>query len=405
MDKSLFDYAKVLLRRWQKKVKTTNNELPFFWFLTFVLTGFFLFVLFSTPGLPIINIVFATLLMLLFIAMFWISIALNMSNTKEFAAYLAIQIGLCIGMVLLLNNNFMLLSAFAMSLIGQMTGFPFSMARKMITITFLATGMVVGMWIIDPTIFKDPLPFIVGVTIIIIFQLVFTGVYNQTSEAKRKLEDVNEKLEIANNKIEQMTRSEERQRIARELHDTLAQGLTGIILQLDAVDHYLDKGNAAKAQELVQRSMKAARETLAESREVIDDLRINSRDKSLTERVAQLIKSESTAFTFDTALNVPLNLQEEILIEKLISECVLNIHKHAQASTANIALFSDENAIKLAIKDDGIGFDPEQIANKTGHYGLLGMRERIKSVNGIFELHAQPGNGCSVAIIIPRIKE
>ena len=405
MGQSIFEFAGTFFNKWRTKIRENKNELPFFWFLTFILTGFFLIVIFSTPNLILLNIILSSLLMLLFIAMFWVSIALDMFKIKEFAGYLTIQIALCIGMVLLLHNNFVLLSAFSMSLIGQMTGIPFSMTRKMITISFLALGMLTGLWIIDPTILTDPLPFITGVTVIIIFQLVFTTVYNQTSDAKRKLEEANEKLEIANIKIEQMTRTEERQRIARELHDTLAQGLTGIILQLDAVDHYLDKGNAAKAQELVQRSMKAARDTLAESREVIDDLRLTTSDKTLIERINQLIKSENTQFSFTTAISFPLTLKEETLIEKLISECVLNIHKHAQAKTANINISSDKNQVTLTITDDGVGFIPEKIVNKTGHYGLMGMRERVQSVDGCFELHAQPGKGSQVTITIPRVKE
>ena len=405
MGQSIFKLAGTFSNKWRTKIRANKNELPFFWFLTFILTGFFVIVIFSTPNLILMDIILSSFLMLLFIVMFWVSIALDMSKIKEFAGYLTIQIALCIGMVLLLHNNFMLLSAFSMSLIGQMTGFPFSMTRKMITISFLALGMVTGLWIIDPTILTNPLPFIIGVTVIIIFQLVFTTVYNQTSDAKRKLEEANEKLEIANIKIEQMTRTEERQRIARELHDTLAQGLTGIILQLDAVDHYLDKRDAAKAQELVQRSMKAARETLAESREVIDNLRINTNDKSLIDKINQMINSEFTEFSFTTAISSPLNQQEKTLIEKLISECVLNIHKHAQAKNANINLSSDGKEIILSITDDGVGFIPEQIVNKTGHYGLLGMRERVQSVDGRFELHAQPGKGCQVTIAFPRIKE
>jgi NarL family two-component system sensor histidine kinase YdfH len=405
MDLSIFSVFTKFFQRWRVKIETNKNELPFFWFLTFVLSGFYLFVIYSNAGLSLSHIFLASVLMILFIAMFWFSLAFDMNNLAAFSFYLFSQITLCVGMVLLLQNNFMILSAFGMSLIGQITGIPFTLARKMITITVLATGMLLGMWLIEPQIFTDPLPFFVGIIVIIVFQLVFTGVYNQTASAKRDLEEANEKLELANVKIEQMTRAEERQRIARELHDTLAQGLTGIILQLDAVDHYLGKGDAGKAQELVQRSMRAARETLAESRVVIDDLRLTTRDISFIDRVNQLIKSESTDFTFNTALSSPLNLQEETLIEKLISECVLNIYKHARANMANISLYSDEEVIKLAIMDDGIGFDPEQITNKKGHYGFMGMRERIQSVNGHFELNAQSGKGCSIAIIIPRIKE
>ncbi|MBI9051431.1 MAG: sensor histidine kinase [Anaerolineaceae bacterium] len=405
MSNSFVILVKTYWQRWVFKIKETHTELPFFWFLSIVLTGFLIFVIISTPSLTPIRIAIVLCVMAAHIFMYWFNIALNMQLTRELIVYFGIQLFLAASITWLTNNSYMMLPALIMTLIGQTSGFAIPLRRKLMIISSLILLLFSAIWIIEPGIFIDPTMIVVSIGMVIVFQLVFTGVYNQTATAKQQAEEALEKLEIANIKIEQMTRDEERQRIARELHDTLAQGLTGIILQLDAADHYLNKGDAVKAQEVVQHSMQAARETLAESRLVIDDLHLIKSEFTLQEHITKIISNTKTNFVLDCIVPENISEKEHLLIEKLISEAVMNINKHAQAKNASIRITNHADEIHIHIKDDGIGFDIEKQKYQSGHYGLLGMQERIASVNGKMSIQTNPNAGCEINISLQRNKD
>jgi NarL family two-component system sensor histidine kinase YdfH len=181
--------------------------------------------------------------------------------------------------------------------------------------------------------------------------------------------------------------------------------LTGIILQLDAVDHYLDIGDTTKAQTVVQRSMQAARATLADSRQVIDDLRQSRQPITLREKLEEMVVHTNLKVLLRLDLPADLSNSESNLIEKLTGEAMTNIQKHANAEVVQIEIQHTPSELQLKIEDDGIGFDPKNLNHQDGHYGLLGMQERIKSVHGTFELQSQPKAGCRLMIQFPRIKE
>jgi len=201
--------------------------------------------------------------------------------------------------------------------------------------------------------------------------------------------------------VEKLTLSHERERMARELHDTLAQGLTGTILQLEALEAYLEIGDASKASMIATQTKKRARAALADSRRAIDDLRLQKLESM---SLAELIEHEVSRFAEATGISYTLDLLPTfslppILGEHLLrclSESLSNIARHAKASHVNLAFLQRGDLIDIKITDNGIGFDIESAAELTGHYGLMGIRERMRLIGGTVEMNSKLGAGTSI---------
>lgn len=214
------------------------------------------------------------------------------------------------------------------------------------------------------------------------------------------------RLEFAYEKVEELTLINERQRIARDLHDTLSQGLAGIIMQLDAVNVNLNINNRKRAQEIVQNSMRHARKALSDSRLVIDDLRINTNTeidfaKAIENEITEFKDVSNTSIEADIKIEseVPLNIFKHILY--IVREALNNITKHAKAKNALVEIKEINNQININIIDDGIGFDVKILDKLFRHYGILGMTERVKSINGEIKIKSDWNSGTKLNITIP----
>jgi NarL family two-component system sensor histidine kinase YdfH len=205
-------------------------------------------------------------------------------------------------------------------------------------------------------------------------------------------------LEAAHKKVEELTLANERQRMARDLHDTLAQGLAGLSMQLQAADAHLTKGNPERAQEIVRKSMGQARRTLADARRAIDDLRETSAaDVDLKEAVSEEVRHfiDATGIPVETEFDVTTKRLRKVMTEHvlhILKECLTNVARHAKADRIWIELSDRNGRFEMEVRDNGVGFQHELIGKQIGHYGLLGIRERVRLFDGHFELsNAQPG--------------
>ncbi|WP_244638212.1 sensor histidine kinase [Clostridium fungisolvens] len=217
---------------------------------------------------------------------------------------------------------------------------------------------------------------------------------------------VSQELALAYEKVEELTLINERQRVARDLHDTLSQGIAGTIMQLDAVNANLNNNNVKRAQEIVQKAMEHARKTLADSRLVIDDLRSQTNKKiDLREALEKEISSfkgvSSTSITSNFILSddIPENISKHILY--IVREGLNNIARHAKAENAVIDLRENEHQINISISDDGIGFEVKLLDRLFGHYGIIGMNERVKAIKGKIKIKSRRKAGTNLSIIIP----
>jgi two-component system NarL family sensor kinase len=200
--------------------------------------------------------------------------------------------------------------------------------------------------------------------------------------------------------------AEERNRLAREIHDTLAQGLTAIVLQLETADALLEnEGTPEQARQAVGQALALARANLEEARRSVHDLRAATLEgQTLGQALARLI-GELEA---DTGLKIryveagaarPLPVRIEAGLYRIAQEALANITRHARARHASVELEVTPDAIGLGIEDDGRGFDPERIPS--GRYGLVGLKERVNLLGGTLRLQSSPGMGTRLEISVP----
>jgi signal transduction histidine kinase len=199
---------------------------------------------------------------------------------------------------------------------------------------------------------------------------------------------------------------EERQRLAREIHDTLAQGFTSIVMHLEAAEQALpnDPGGAHKH---IDRARLTARASLDEARRVVQDLRPDLLEQDslpgAIERAAARWRVESglevtTSITGDP---VPLHPNIEVTLLRAAQEALNNVRKHAQATEAQLTLSYMPDTIILDVQDNGVGLAGAEPSPFSGGYGLQAMRERAALCDGFVTLESDPGEGTTVVVSIP----
>jgi signal transduction histidine kinase len=190
----------------------------------------------------------------------------------------------------------------------------------------------------------------------------------------------------------------ERNRIARDIHDTLAQGFTGVVVNLEAASRTLKKDNVALAQEHIEHARALAKSCLDEARLSVRALRpdaLRNADfvQALQEQVDRM-QASGTQARFELVGErraLPREAEAELL--RIAQECITNALKHARAQTVDVRLEFDVDAVTLAVADDGVGFDPN--AHHDG-FGLLGMRERAGRIGARLAVTSAPGRGSQV---------
>ena len=203
---------------------------------------------------------------------------------------------------------------------------------------------------------------------------------------------------------------EERTRIAREIHDTIAQGLAGIVIQLEAANHCLVR-DTETARMRIQTARELARMSLTEARHSVWALRPpvlahGDLENAITTLIERLPHDESVNIDFSrmgTSVSLPDEMAHDLL--RLCQEGLNNALKHAQARRINVMLnFSDEQ-VTLCVNDDGQGFDPKLLPTKAG-FGLRIMEERVVRLGGQFAVTSFPGQGTRMEVQAPlRLQE
>ena len=197
---------------------------------------------------------------------------------------------------------------------------------------------------------------------------------------------------------------EERNRMAREIHDTLAQGFTGIILQLEAAEQALE-ADANQAQEHINRARQLARESLNEARRSVWALRPQQLEQlsltaALHRQLESLAQDTGISADFDTNGNEStLTAEIENALLRICQEALANVRKHARATSVRVNLAFQKKVVKLTIDDNGIGFDPS--ARLENRFGLISMRERTRLLGGSMEIRSEKGKGTRLEIELP----
>ncbi|MCM2996970.1 sensor histidine kinase [Paenibacillus cellulositrophicus] len=255
---------------------------------------------------------------------------------------------------------------------------------------------------------KELVTFLPIFSLMLIIVLAYGILFYHQVHERIRIQNFLKDLQEAHRKVEELTLSNERQRMARDLHDTLAQGVAGLIMQLEAINVHMTKGNWDRAQSIVNQSMKQARITLADARRAIDNLRLGSASEvnfkeSILDEVQHFIDATGIHVSTDLRPNKSLSrlvMEHSLLIVK---ESLTNIAKHAQASMVWITVTNEDNSFMMKIRDNGVGFNPDVIGKDAGHYGLLGIQERARLMGGEMNVLSD-SKGTIVTVKIPLIE-
>jgi signal transduction histidine kinase len=197
----------------------------------------------------------------------------------------------------------------------------------------------------------------------------------------------------------------ERQRLARDLHDTLTQGFASVVLLLEAAQESLARGRPVDRH--IEQALRSARDNLAESRRVVWALRPRPLAEQplpqalgqLTGRLAEETGLHAEALVTGTSRRLPGHVEEALL--RVAQEALANVRKHAAASRVTLTLSYLEDAVTLDVADDGVGFEQAAAATAAGGLGLRAMRERVEGLGGRLVVESAPGEGTTIAVEVP----
>ena len=301
----------------------------------------------------------------------------------------------------------------ASSFYGLMWGIlPFGLA---VTGNIILTGLIIWSQALNlgkPVIFSFELLFsgIMAIGWSTLLALWMRSVMRESAERKRLIEQLEETQRGLSAAERQAGILQERQRLAQEIHDTLAQGFTSIVMQLEAADLALPEEQSAVRIRLLQ-ARETARLSLTEARRLVQALRPEPLEgASLPEAIARVAdrwrQETGTAITFSvTGSPCSLHPEVEVSLLRLMQEGLANVRKHACAQQVTVTLSYMEDQVALDVHDDGVGFDPELLSlppdQSRGGFGLQTMRERVSQIGGQMIIESNPGQGTTLAIQIP----
>ena len=199
---------------------------------------------------------------------------------------------------------------------------------------------------------------------------------------------------------------EERQRLARDLHDSVTQALYSVALWAEAANRQLDVGEVDTAREHLREVRTTSREALSEMRLLLFELRqpvFELRDLSAALRArlgaVEAHSGLATEIRLDEGIELPGPVQQDLY--RIAQEALNNVLKHAQANRIVVTLDATVERVRLEVTDDGSGFHPDAVQS-VGGLGLNGMRERAESFGGTLTIESAPGGGTRVQVEVPR---
>lgn len=239
-----------------------------------------------------------------------------------------------------------------------------------------------------------------GLSLFLISRLVTTLIAERRTQ--EKLTQAHHQLRQYSLQIEELAAVQERNRIAREIHDSLGHALTSLNVQLQT-GLKLWQRNPEEAHAFLEQAQQLGTIAMQEVRQSVSTLRADEQNETpLQETIATLLQefrqSRDIPIQSSIHLTTPLSPEMSRILYRLTQEALTNICKHAEATEVRLELKTDPNQVYLAIADNGRGFSYPQI---TSGYGLQGMKERVAAMNGNFHLQTSPGQGCQITITLP----
>lgn len=368
------------MQKWYHIIPKNTGLSSYVWIIFCLLPFLFIF-----RSSSIYEVAFGIIMTLIFFLAYRLSFVSNSGWI-----YLWVSIEMVISLVMTLLFGYIYFALFLAFYIGNIKHFGGFLSLYIVHLT-TTLAAVTTTFIREIESLFPQLPFII-ISIIGVILLPFTVRYRNEQQ---KLEG---KLENANERISQLMVLEERERIARDLHDTLGQKLSMIGLKGELAGKLVPK-NPDRAIQEIDDIQQTARTALKEVRDMVSNMRGTKLQDELI-RVQQIIEAAEMTYTQegDSKLsNTPL------LVENVLSMCLkeaaTNIVKHSNASRCHVIIRQQPNEILVNIEDDGIGI-PDNIKPFKGH-GLQGIRERLEFVNGSLDI--QSDNGTKLTLHVPNV--
>jgi signal transduction histidine kinase len=358
-----------------------------------------IFVYSSEPGIPNFSffLILCVLLGLWYVPFLNISTLRIWDNPKRGALYLVPGWTIWAGLISLTADSLLLIGLF----------FPLVFSRFPIR---WATGITIfqtlGLYFLYIMLYPTEhwfliLMIILGLLIISTIMGAFiSSIIKQSIDRQRLIDELTQSRTNLMRVEREAGRLNERQRLARDIHDTLAQHFTSIIMHLAAAKH----SNVGTVQTQVQQAEEAAREGLGEIRRIVWDMRPEQIEKaSLVEAVEELAARWSAENSIHVKMNVTgtprsLTSSAETALLRISQEAMHNINKHAHAKNVNITFSFMEDIFVMDIADDGLGFEPSKIKNG---FGMKTMRDRAEELSGTLTIESEQGTGTAIAVSIP----
>jgi signal transduction histidine kinase len=235
----------------------------------------------------------------------------------------------------------------------------------------------------------------------------------ELSEVNRRLKATIAENEVLQRQLLAQARAagvrDERRRMAREIHDTLAQGLTGIVTQLQAAEQAASRtpGDPTAWGRHVDAATRLARESLSEARRSVDALRpeplegcrLSEALMDVAERWSALNGIPVQVTTTGTAR--PIDSEAEFALLRAAQEALANVARHAHATRVGVTVSYMESEVALDVRDDGVGFDPSLTDRG---FGLVAMRQRIEALSGALQVESEPGGGTAISACVPTVR-
>lgn len=235
--------------------------------------------------------------------------------------------------------------------------------------------------------------------------VVLTYLHDDFSQVNEVIKSAQEKQQIGLKIIE--AQEVERKRISRDIHDGPAQMLANILIRSEIIDLSFRDGDIDNALKEMKSIRENIRSSLKEVRRIIYDLRPMALDDlGLFPTVKKHVQTMSEYHNIDISLNLlgdekRLEASYEIAIFRLVQEALQNAIKHADATRINVALETLPDQITIIVRDNGKGFDPEALPQNDHSFGLVGMKERVETLDGELIIDSKVGKGTRVNIVIP----
>ena len=380
------------------RAKVEQDYRLFFVFMTLIMMGMYVMSLAQNPALQKFwPASLFTILLTAHVILHWMVARLIQTPSRK-VAYIIGQ-GVLAFFIIQMSGNIGMIFALYMALIGESIGILGISRWAALTVLFYMALSVFNFGLFADT--GSAFFWLLTSIPTIIFVGLYVALYTRQAEARERAQALADELSEYVAKVEDLTITNERQRMARELHDTLSQGLAGLILQLEAADAHLSNKHPERAQEIVQQSMETARSVLGDARNAISDLRHESAEleDSLRLEISRFTEATGIPCTFQLDLSQPITDSVRETVIRAVAESLTNIARHAKADSASVNVTANEHELTVEIKDNGIGFDPNAIA--TGHYGLLGMQERARLNRGRLEVRSEAGKGTQLILSLP----